>query len=104
MSPGRVSDYILTTKLDCLYCCNTNRDLDVVIRLPSVDDQTEKKRVLFQLSAALKASGITRDVQVNHFARVPVVTFQTVPNFGESLSSCDAQCFGLITCKMLQGH
>jgi non-canonical poly(A) RNA polymerase PAPD5/7 len=56
--------------------------LDVVIRLPGVDHQEDKKRTLFQLSAALMKSGVTMDVHVNHFARVPVVTFQTLPNFG----------------------
>ena len=59
-------------------------DLDVVIRLDDVDHQDDKKRTLFQLSAALKASGVTRQARVNHYARVPVVTFQSEPNFGPS--------------------
>ncbi|KIM82309.1 hypothetical protein PILCRDRAFT_8117 [Piloderma croceum F 1598] len=62
--------------------CLPDGDLDVVIRLPGVDDQNDKKRVLFQLASALTTSGVTKEAQVKHFARVPVVTFQTVPNLG----------------------
>lgn len=59
-------------------------DIDVAIELPGVDHSMDKKNCLFQLSGALKASGATNDVFVNHFAKVPVATFVTVPNFGAS--------------------
>lgn len=61
-----------------------NSDLDVVVRLANVEHQEDKKRTLFQLSAALKASGVTKYTRVNHYARVPVVIFQTEPDFGPS--------------------
>lgn len=77
--------------------CNvSNRDLDVVIRLPGVDYQNDKKRLLFQLASALTTSGVTKEAQVKHFARVPVVTFQTVPNLGAS-PSVDTQLYPLNT-------
>lgn len=57
-------------------------DLDVVVELPGVDHARDKKNSLFNVSGALKASGATHDVFVNHFAKVPVATFVTVPNFG----------------------
>ena len=65
-------------------CCS---DLDVVVELPGIDHPLDKKNCLFQLSRALKASGATNDVFVNHFAKVPVATFVTVPNFGAFLIS-----------------
>ncbi|KZP15638.1 Nucleotidyltransferase [Athelia psychrophila] len=62
--------------------CLPDGDLDVVVELPGVDHPLDKKNCLFNVSGALKASGATHDVFVNHFAKVPVATFVTVPNFG----------------------
>lgn len=62
-------------------------DLDVVVELSGVDHPLDKKNTLYQLSGALKASGATNDVFVNHFAKVPVATFVTLPNFGTSCTS-----------------
>lgn len=62
--------------------CLPDGDLDIVVRLPNIDHRADIKKILFKLSATLKGSGITSDIQVNHFARVPVVKFQTLPDFG----------------------
>lgn len=63
------------------------RDLDVVIRLPGIEHPLDKKQCLFQLAGVLRASSVTNDVFVNHFARIPIATFVTVPNFGEFVFS-----------------
>jgi non-canonical poly(A) RNA polymerase PAPD5/7 len=44
------------------------------------------KQPLFQLRQFLKDSGITDDVQVNHRAKVPILTFTTSPAYGEPRS------------------
>ncbi|KAF7965378.1 hypothetical protein HWV62_44087 [Athelia sp. TMB] len=74
-----LSPAMYLTPLANVLCCS---DLDVVVELPGIDHPLDKKNCLFQLSRALKASGATNDVFVNHFAKVPVATFVTVPNFG----------------------
>src|SRR5258708_7203956 len=92
MPPGWVSCIIWTWNNGFRCSGNIfNRDLDVVIRLPGVDDQNDKKRALFQLASTLTKSGVTKEAQVKHFARVPVVTFQTVPNLGARSPSTDTR-------------
>lgn len=59
-------------------------DIDLVIVMPYELDHEAKKRSLFQLSAVLKSSLMTRSVQVVHRARVPVISFETIPELGTS--------------------
>ncbi|KAF7340984.1 Non-canonical poly(A) RNA polymerase PAPD5 [Mycena sanguinolenta] len=59
-----------------------NRDMDLVVMTREVIPAAEKKRPLFQLSTILKAKRVTTDVRVNHRARVPIITFTSLPEFG----------------------
>ncbi|KAI0937395.1 hypothetical protein AcV5_005312 [Taiwanofungus camphoratus] len=62
--------------------CLPDGDIDLVIVMPYELDHEAKKRSLFQLSAVLKSSLMTRSVQVVHRARVPVISFETIPELG----------------------
>lgn len=84
MLTRRVS-YVFALYFAIAHVCYS--DLDVVVELPGADHPLDKKNTLYQLSGALKASGATTEVFVNHFAKVPVATFVTLPNFGTSRTS-----------------
>lgn len=63
----------------------TYRDTDLVVTMPeSYDDPETKKKTLFQLSALMRNNRVATHVQVIHRARVPVISFQTLPDLGES--------------------
>ncbi len=63
-------------------------DTDLVVRMPeSYDDPETKKRTLFHLSALMRHNHVAAHVQVIHRARVPVISFQTLPDLGQSSSS-----------------
>ena len=53
---------------------------------PQYDDPETKKRTLFQLAALMRNNGVTPHVQVIHRARVPVISFETVPDLGKQRS------------------
>ncbi|TBU62421.1 hypothetical protein BD310DRAFT_871139 [Dichomitus squalens] len=58
-------------------------DTDMVVTMPpQYDDPETKKRTLFQLAALMRNNRVTPHVQVIHRARVPVISFQTVPDLG----------------------
>ncbi|KAM5539924.1 hypothetical protein V8D89_006427 [Ganoderma adspersum] len=58
-------------------------DTDMVVTMPeSYDDPETKKRTLFQLSALMRHNHVAAHVQVIHRARVPVISFQTLPDLG----------------------
>ena len=59
-------------------------DTDLVITTASSFDDETRKRSLFQLASLMRSAHITPYVQVIHRARVPVISFQTVPDLGES--------------------
>ncbi|EIW87329.1 Nucleotidyltransferase [Coniophora puteana RWD-64-598 SS2] len=54
-------------------------DVDIVLSLPHADSRSELKTSLFQLAAMLKRTGVASDVEVRHQARIPIISFQTVP-------------------------
>ena len=58
----------------------------VVTMPPQYDDPETKKRTLFQLAALMRNNGVTPHVQVIHRARVPVISFETVPDLGKQHS------------------
>ena len=63
------------------------RDTDMVVTMPpQYDDPETKKRTLFQLAALMRNNGVTPHVQVIHRARVPVISFETVPDLGKQRS------------------
>ncbi|KAJ6617419.1 hypothetical protein B0H10DRAFT_2033323 [Mycena sp. CBHHK59/15] len=62
--------------------CLPTGDMDIAVMTREVIPPTEKKRPLFQMSTILKAARITWDVQVNFRAKVPIVTFQSLPDYG----------------------
>ena len=65
-----------------------HRDTDMVVTMPpQYDDPETKKRTLFQLAALMRNNGVTPHVQVIHRARVPVISFETVPDLGTSARS-----------------
>ncbi|KZT01176.1 Nucleotidyltransferase [Laetiporus sulphureus 93-53] len=57
-------------------------DIDLAMTVPGELDFEARKRVLFQLSAALNNSLLTRDSFVRHRARVPIISLTTVPELG----------------------
>lgn len=61
-------------------------DIDLAIVNGEIPEKPKaKKSALFHMSAVLKMARITSDVQVNHRARVPIISFTTNPEYGESL-------------------
>lgn len=40
------------------------------------------KNALFQLSAEMKKAGLTSTVEVRLHARMPIISFQVIPDFG----------------------
>ncbi|KAJ7696810.1 hypothetical protein B0H17DRAFT_1053139 [Mycena rosella] len=62
--------------------CLPTGDMDIAIMTGEVIPTAEKKRPLFQMSTILKAARLTWDVQVNHRARVPILTFKSLPEYG----------------------
>ncbi|KAI0652626.1 hypothetical protein C8Q79DRAFT_111882 [Trametes meyenii] len=80
-------------------------DTDLVITTPHPYDDDTKKRVLFQLAALMRNTGVTDQVHVVHRARVPVISFQTAPDLGSlkidiSLNATD----GLRAVPILRGY
>ncbi|PCH34395.1 Nucleotidyltransferase [Wolfiporia cocos MD-104 SS10] len=57
-------------------------DVDLVMSLPRELDEDTRRRTLFQLSALLKNALVTQHVTVVLRARVPVISFETVPELG----------------------
>ncbi|KAJ7238767.1 Nucleotidyltransferase [Mycena haematopus] len=62
--------------------CLPAGDMDLAVMTREEIPAAEKKRPLFQMSTILKAARLTWDVRVNFRARVPIVTFQSLPEFG----------------------
>ncbi|KAJ7439957.1 hypothetical protein FB451DRAFT_1301119 [Mycena latifolia] len=62
--------------------CLPTGDMDLAIMTREMIPAADKKRTLFQMSTILKAARITWDVQVNHRARVPILTFKSLPEYG----------------------
>ncbi|KAJ6601034.1 hypothetical protein DFH09DRAFT_1126548 [Mycena vulgaris] len=62
--------------------CLPTGDMDIAIMTREVIPAAEKKRPLFQMSTILKAARLTWDIQVNHRARVPILTFKSLPEYG----------------------
>jgi DNA polymerase sigma len=56
--------------------------MDLVVVTREEIPAAEKKRPLFQMSTILKAARLTWDVQVNFRARVPILTFKSLPEYG----------------------
>ncbi|CAL1694798.1 unnamed protein product [Somion occarium] len=59
-----------------------NGDIDLVVFTPQVYDDKFKTKALFQLASMLKNAHVTFKTQVAVGARVPVLSFQTVPSLG----------------------
>ncbi|KAI0801360.1 hypothetical protein C8Q74DRAFT_486630 [Fomes fomentarius] len=57
-------------------------DTDLVISTPYPLDDETRKRTLFQLASAMRNTCVTPHVQVIPRARVPVASFQTMPELG----------------------
>ncbi|KAJ7731206.1 hypothetical protein B0H16DRAFT_204000 [Mycena metata] len=62
--------------------CLPTGDMDLVVMTREEIPPAEKKRPLFQMSTILKAARLTWDVQVNFHARVPILTFKSLPEYG----------------------
>ncbi|KAJ7292560.1 Nucleotidyltransferase [Mycena rebaudengoi] len=62
--------------------CLPTADMDIAVMTKEVIPTAEKKRPLFQMSTILKSARITWEVQVNYRARVPILTFQSLPEYG----------------------
>ncbi|KAJ7045207.1 hypothetical protein C8F04DRAFT_1343864 [Mycena alexandri] len=62
--------------------CLPTADMDLVVMTREEIPPAEKKRPLFQMSTILKAARLTWDVQVNFRARVPILTFRSLPEYG----------------------
>ncbi|KAF7352450.1 Non-canonical poly(A) RNA polymerase PAPD5 [Mycena venus] len=60
--------------------CLPTGDMDLVVM--TKEEIVEKKRPLFQMSTILKAARLTWDVQVNFRAKVPILTFKSLPEYG----------------------
>ncbi|OSD00930.1 Nucleotidyltransferase, partial [Trametes coccinea BRFM310] len=57
-------------------------DTDLVITTPHNYDDETKRRVLFQLAALMRNTRVTDRVQVVPRARVPLISFTTMPDLG----------------------
>ncbi|KAI0830842.1 Nucleotidyltransferase [Trametes gibbosa] len=57
-------------------------DTDLVITAPHPYDDDTKRRVLFQLAALMRNTGLTHHTHVVAHARVPLISFQTPPDLG----------------------
>ena len=55
----------------------------MVVTTPGPLDDSARKRGLFHLASHMRDAHVTPHVQVIHRARVPVISFQTVPELGE---------------------
>ncbi|KAI8981329.1 hypothetical protein BD414DRAFT_97463 [Trametes punicea] len=80
-------------------------DTDLVITTPHSYDDEMKKRVLFQLASLMRNTRMTDHVQVVARARVPVISFKTLPALGSlkidiSLNVSD----GLRAVPILRGY
>ncbi|KAJ7360862.1 Nucleotidyltransferase [Mycena albidolilacea] len=62
--------------------CLPTGDMDLVVMTREEVPAADKKRALFQVSTILKAARLTWDVQVNFRARVPILTFKSLPEYG----------------------
>ncbi|KAJ7511705.1 hypothetical protein B0H11DRAFT_1952680 [Mycena galericulata] len=62
--------------------CLPTGDMDLVVLTREIIPPAEKKRPLFQMSTILKSARLTWDVQVNFRARVPILTFKSLPEYG----------------------
>ncbi|KAJ7144775.1 hypothetical protein C8R43DRAFT_1070614 [Mycena crocata] len=62
--------------------CLPTGDMDIAVMTREVIPPSEKKRPLFQMSTILKSARLTWDVQVNFRARVPILTFKSLPEYG----------------------
>ena len=58
-------------------------DVDLVIQTPEIYDHKYRTRVLFQLSSMFRNALFCRSATVAAGARVPVVTFETMPELGK---------------------
>lgn len=63
---------------------DTASDLDIVVSSPS----REATQSLFQLRAQLQRTGVADNVRVNHRAKVPILTFTSLPAYGEPYFLC----------------
>ncbi|KIY51968.1 Nucleotidyltransferase [Fistulina hepatica ATCC 64428] len=57
-------------------------DIDIVISTPYELKPHVRKKLLFDISQRLRYHNIANEVLVNHWARIPIVTFTTVPELG----------------------
>ncbi|KAH9854339.1 hypothetical protein C2E23DRAFT_867398 [Lenzites betulinus] len=57
-------------------------DTDLVITVPHPYDDETKRRVLFQLAARMRSTGVTDHTHVVAHARVPLISFKTFPDLG----------------------
>ncbi|KAF8215652.1 hypothetical protein K438DRAFT_1704521 [Mycena galopus ATCC 62051] len=62
--------------------CLPTADIDLVVMTREEIPAAEKKRPLFQMSTILKSARLTWDVQVNFRAKVPILTFKSLPEYG----------------------
>ncbi|KAJ7213560.1 hypothetical protein GGX14DRAFT_619000 [Mycena pura] len=62
--------------------CLPMGDIDIALVTHQEVPAAHKKQVLFRMSGALKSARLTNDVLVNFRARVPIVTFKSLPEYG----------------------
>ncbi|KAJ7641073.1 hypothetical protein FB45DRAFT_999905 [Roridomyces roridus] len=62
--------------------CLPTGDMDLAVMLREDYSQKEKKKPLFKMADLLKSARITWDVEVKHHARVPILSFTSLPNYG----------------------
>jgi hypothetical protein len=61
------------------------RDLDISIHMPELDPTAEQK-TLYRLSGIFRKTGMFVEVNVNRWAKVPLVSLMTVPELGLCVS------------------
>lgn len=66
-----------------LILVHTCSDIDVLIQTPQIYEDAYKIRALFQLQSMLRSTQLTRNGQVSSGAKVPILSFSSVPAFGE---------------------
>jgi hypothetical protein len=64
----------------CFILTTLRSDIDIVVCSPKFPDE---KIPLFQLTPVMKQIGFAEDIQINRFAKIPVMIIRTTEEFGK---------------------
>ncbi|KAK7695252.1 hypothetical protein QCA50_002442 [Cerrena zonata] len=82
-----------------------NGDLDLVMHTPDVYDKKDAVKALFSIASVFKSSRLTYRTRVIPQARVPIITFETVPLLASLQADiCVNQEDGLKAISIIRGY